>query len=277
VLGEAVRHRHVHLALGVEQALVELDAGAHRGRGAARRGEHALLERRDLLGAAVPDQELRLGEVRHDVGRAAPVRDDAVDAGLVQHVLAQRVDGVEGEDAGVERVDAELGAAGGVRGLAVEAHGDAGGGERAADRHRARARVEHQGRVDALEHAGAEQQDLAAAALLGRAADHQQLAAAGLERAAQRARRAEGGGGDQVVAAGVAHLGEGVVLGHQGDARAARAPKRWRATNAVSRPPAGASTSKPASRRDSTSLPALRCSSNISSGWAWRSSAKSSR
>ena len=80
--------------------------------------------------------------------------------------------------------------------------------------------VDHHGGVDALEGAPLGEEHLAAAALLGRRAEHDHPAA---ELVGERGRGepgAEPGGADDVVPAGVADLREGVVLAEHRDGRA---------------------------------------------------------
>ena len=72
-------------------------------------------------------------------------------------------------------------------------------------------------------------QDLAAAALLGGGAEHDDRAVAGSERLFERQRRGDAGGRDQVVPTGVADVLERVVLAEDCDLRVAFAvgrPKR---------------------------------------------------
>ena len=104
--------------------------------------------------------------------------------------------------------------------------------------------VDHHRGVHVVEEAGVDQVDLAAAALLGGRAEqrHGQVELVG--DGGQPDGRAQRGRGDDVVAAGVAHVGQRVVLG----AEAPRAAIRTRAVarNAVGRPATPRSTSKPA-------------------------------
>ena len=94
--------------------------------------------------------------------------------------------------------------------------------------------VDHHRGVDAVEGPGSDHEDLAAAALLGRGAQDHDPSAAAPRPARRRRARAEPGGGDDVVPAGVADAGQGVVLAQHGDGRARAVPAR--ASNAVSRP-----------------------------------------
>ena len=129
--------------------------------------------------------------------------------------------------------------------------------------------VHHHRRVDAVEGALLDHEDLAAAALLGRGAqDHDPPAElVGEGRGGEPG--AEPGGGDDVVAAGVADAREGVVLAEDGDGRAPRSRpgprRRCRARRPAARRLRPASSSTPVSRSWAW------CSSKPSSGWAWMS------
>ena len=94
--------------------------------------------------------------------------------------------------------------------------------------------VHHQRGVDAVERAPPRHQLLAAAALLGGRAEHAHAPGQLAAERRERERRADAGGRDQVVAAGVADLRQRVVLGEQRDAGPARAPNS--AAKAVSSP-----------------------------------------
>ena len=81
--------------------------------------------------------------------------------------------------------------------------------------------MDHEGGVDPGEDPRLEERDLAAAALLGRSADHPDAAGkAGTGDGREEGPRARGGRGDQVVAAAVTDPRERVVLGQQRDRRA---------------------------------------------------------
>ncbi len=93
--------------------------------------------------------------------------------------------------------------------------------------------MHHQRRVYIGEHAALDQDHLAAPALLGRRANHDHAAGQFVHHRPQAHARGDGRRADDVVAAGVPDLGQGVVLGHQRDGRpigdAARlGPKRGR-------------------------------------------------
>ena len=77
--------------------------------------------------------------------------------------------------------------------------------------------------MDAVEGAPLEHEDLAAAALLGRGAQHLDGEAQVVGHLGQGQAGTDGGGGDDVVAAGVADAGQGVVLGADGDGERPRA------------------------------------------------------
>ena len=95
----------------------------------------------DALPDAVEDAHVRLagvvvdlGEIGHDVRRAAAAGDDVVDARLLRHVLAHHVDHVVHRFDRVERRAAAVGRRGGVRRDAAKAElaGDVGGRARRA-------------------------------------------------------------------------------------------------------------------------------------------------
>ena len=149
--------------------------------------------------------------------------------GLRAQLLAQQGDAVVGVDQRVERVAALPGRGRRVRVAPAEL--DHAGVDR---QHRRRDHVGHAGmdhhrRADVLEGAGLDQLDLAAAALLGRRAEHAH--GAGDAVLLQRRRDAEpgrdAGGGDQVVPAGVADQRQRVVLAEHRDGGPA-AVAAWR-------------------------------------------------
>ncbi len=153
-----------------------------------------------------------------DVRRRPALGDDAVEARLGPHLLAQHAHVVEGLDHGVQRVHALPGIGRGVGGLAGELEAYPGDAEQILVQDPAVEAVNHHCGVHALEHAGLDQLDLAAATLLGRRADHldapgRELVAHGRERGA----RARPRGRDDVVAAGVPDGGQRVVLAQDGD------------------------------------------------------------
>ena len=127
--------------------------------------------------------------------------------------------------------------------------------------------VDHHRRVDAVERALLGHEDLAAAALLGRRAEDDDPAAELVGERGGGQPGAEPGGADDVVPAGVADAGQGVVLAQHGDRRARR--RRPGAAKAVSRPKAPRSTSRPSSSSRSVSRSWAKCSSKPSSGCAW--------
>ena len=130
-----------------------------------------------------------------------------------------------------------------------------------------RRRVHHQRRVHAVERAPLEHQDLAAAALFGRRADHRERDAEIVDERREREPGADRGRRDDVVPARVTDHGQRVVLRADRDvqrpvADAARERGRQIA-DARRRPGARRRTSAPA-------VHALDCSSsNFSSGCAW--------
>ena len=124
----------------------------------------------------------------------------------------------------------------GVRRAAGEAHLDPEAGERRVRQQVAIEGVEHHRRVDAVEHAGFEQRILppppsSAGVPISSTCPPSSAADPG-----QRQERAHGAGRDQVVAAGVADLGQRVVLGEDRDPRPGRAGRRARETPWADRP-----------------------------------------
>ena len=85
--------------------------------------------------------------------------------------------------------------------------------------------MDHQRAVDAVEGAGLHHPDLATAALLGRRSKDADLHADLVGDAGQRDARAHGGGGDDVVPAGVAYLRQRVVLRQKRDVERTRAER----------------------------------------------------
>ncbi len=77
--------------------------------------------------------------------------------------------------------------------------------------------VDHHRGVHAVERAPVQQQRLPGAALLGRCADHPDGESEPVGVGGEAERGAEAGGGDEVVAAGVAEAGQGVVLADDRD------------------------------------------------------------
>src|SRR5262249_22153440 len=86
--------------------------------------EQALVDLADDLGIGMANVVKDLRKVRNDVGGAAAVGDDVVDAREVGGVLAQQLGGVIGQLDGAEGGAALLGGGGGVGADAVEAELD---------------------------------------------------------------------------------------------------------------------------------------------------------
>jgi hypothetical protein len=148
------------------------------------------------------------------------VRDDAVHTRVTAHLQAAGVDADEGLDDGLERVDAEIGRARRMRGLAVEDELHPTARQRSASHHVAARRMQHERGVDVVEHAGLGEQDLAAAALLGRRADDQHAPGKALAAPGEGEAGAERARGDDVVAARMPDTRQRVVLGQDGQRRA---------------------------------------------------------
>jgi hypothetical protein len=192
------------LAPGRERA--RLEAGPHPGEGAVELGQRA--------GADVPGAA---GQVGDRVGGAAGLGDDAVHADRRCQLLAEQADGDLRDRERVGRVAAELRVGAGVGGDAPVGDVEV--------RHRlrpgvdgvGRARVDHHREREVVEAPGVQQRDLPAAALFGRGADDADADAEVGGDAGEGLGGAHGGGGDDVVAAGVAEAGQGVVLGDEAD------------------------------------------------------------
>jgi hypothetical protein len=139
-----------------------------------------------------------------------------VDALVGEDVLPQRGHVEVAQDRGVERVPAPMGEGGGVGGLAA-----IGGGE-LLDRDHVHAGqvitggVHHHGGVDPLEGPLPRHEDLSAPALLGRCPQEHDAPADLLGQRGGGQAGAEARGGDEVVPAGVAQAGQGVVLAQHG-------------------------------------------------------------
>ncbi len=170
------------------------------------------------MGAA--DEPRRRGARRHHVRRGAGLGEVAVHALARPHVLAHRGHVHVAEHGGVERVAAELGRGGGVRREPVVDH--AGLVDRdGVDAGEVGARgVDHEGGVDTVEGPGGGEVDLAATALLGRRAEHGEAPAQLLGDRGRGEPRPEPGRADDVVAARVPDLRQGVVLAQHGHVRA---------------------------------------------------------
>ena len=131
-------------------------------------------------------------------------------------LLAQEADGHLCDRQGVLRIDPFPGR-GRCVGLAsaevdvVVGHGEAGGRQALG-----RPGVHHHGGVDAGEGAAFEHEDLAAAALLGGGAEHADGEPELVGHGGQGQPGPDRGGGDDVVTAGVADVGQGVVFGAHG-------------------------------------------------------------
>ena len=221
------RQRAVVRDLGIRRAAgANLHAGAGRERAGLEAAEHLgadLVELAERLGA---HDVARRGMGGDDVRRVAAVRDDAVDAIAPPDVLAEEADRRLGDGDRVGGVHAELGKGGGVRRLAGVV--DVEGGPR---EHRRlggvdRRRMHHERGVNPGEGAALQEQDLAAAALLGGRPDD----ADGQADVVRDPRRRDGGTErdrrDDVVPARVAHAGQRVVLGTEREMQRAAAGAR---------------------------------------------------
>ena len=221
---EQARVRH-HVVVGrVDPASVH---------GAARRPgtcvealQDPLLERLEPGDRRGPHVPLRGGVTGHHVGLLPRVGEDAVHPFVVADVLAQRGDVDVAEDRGVERVAAQVRCRRGVRRDPVVLDDQALDRQRGQRRQVVVRRVDHHRDVDVVERAVAQHEDLPAAALFGRGAQDPQATAELLcERRGGQA-GTEPGGGDDVVATGVADARQGVVLADHRDGGALGADAR---------------------------------------------------
>ena len=190
---------------------------------------------------------------------AAPraLGDHAVHLVARRQLLAQQADRHLGHGQRVLRVDPLPGRGRSVRLAPGEGHVEVGHGE-AGRQALGRPGVDHHRRVHAGEGAALEHEDLAAAALLGRRAEHADGEPEVVGHLGQRQAGPDGGRGDDVVAAGVAHVGERVVLGaDRHDELARPGPRLERGRQVVD----ALSTSSPPARRAS----ATACADAVSS------------
>ena len=183
-------------------------------------GERTRLEAaRDELGQLVhacpvmrPDHVERGRVCRDDVRCVAAASDDAVDAVGRQQLLAQESDSGLRDDQGVGGIQASLGEASGVRLATGVGHFQLVHRDDVRRGHVCRPRMDHHRRVDAVEGAGVDEPQLAAAGLLGgRAQDGDAQTELLCDRGECKA-RPDTGRRDDVVAACVPDLGQRVVL-----------------------------------------------------------------
>ena len=132
-------------------------------------------------------------------------------------LLAEQAEGHLGDRHRVEGVDPLPGGGRGMGLLAFEEDVEVGHGEAGAGQALDRPGVDHHGGVDVLEGAAVQHEDFAAAPLLGGRAEHPHLQAYVVGHRGQGQPGPHGARRDDVVAAGVAHVGQRVVLGAHGD------------------------------------------------------------
>src|SRR6185503_16541956 len=144
----------------------DLDRRSRRGRGALRAGDEA--PQHLLLVAAIErtNAEATDGVIGDYIRRASAARDDAVHARVRTQLLSHRVHGVEELDEPIERVHALIRLRRGVRRLAEVLDENAIRGERVPPGEASAGRgVDHHRGIDVVETAGAQERDLATAAL----------------------------------------------------------------------------------------------------------------
>ena len=168
-----------------------------------------------------PDLVAGGGVGRDDVGGFAAVDHDPVDLVPRFEVLAEQPDGDLGDGDAIGRVDADLGRHRGVGRLAVEVVVAGAGGQGREDVALGRSRVHHHRGVDAVEGAGLQHRDLAPAALLGRGPEHPDREVEVIGQVLQGQPGTDTGRDDHVVATGVSHPWQGVVLGADTDGQRA--------------------------------------------------------
>ena len=171
-----------------------------------------------VAGRVSAAQKLALGLFRDDIHRLTAVGDDPVDPRAIAKMQPRGVDALKGLDHRRERARARPWRRRRVGGVSVEREPQMACGERGKSGELAVHRMRHHRNVDAFEHALFKQDDLAAAAFLGRRAENHDASG---QLAAHRGEAREGrkrGGADEVVAAGMA-VGQRVVFGEDGDGR----------------------------------------------------------
>ena len=218
---EDLGHRPVGLEVQIIHAApVEFEPAAGGDGAGLEAGLHARLERRQFAHVGGAHEEAAGGAFRHDVRRHAAFGDDAVDALAAPDVLAQLRDRLIRGDDGVERVQPAIRHGGGVRGAAVINRFHLGDGDARHGHQVHVGRMHHHRRVGLLEGAEPRHQLLAAVTLLGGRAEHAHHAGQARAELGQRDGRAITGGGDDVVAAGMADAGQRVVFREDRDGRA---------------------------------------------------------
>ena len=189
---------------------VDLAPGGDGGAGEA--GRHPLLEGLEGVDRGRTHVPLGRGGGRHHVGLGSAVGEDAVDALVVADVLAQGGHRVVAQHGRVQGVAAHLRGGGGVGGGAGVAGPEALDSDGVEGAQLVVGRVDHHGRAHAGESAPADHDLLAAAPLLGRGPHQRQGAPYGGRHRGCGQPGPQPGRGDDVVAAGVADVGQGVVL-----------------------------------------------------------------
>ncbi len=164
------------------------------------------------------------------------MRDDPVHLLQRAQMLAQHADRGVAEHQPVEGVSAELRVGTGVGSLAVDHHLPLLRGKCSRRMVVERGGVDHHRGVDPVKRAGLDQVDLSTADLLSRSPEDRHAQPSLLSQGSQRDAGADCGGGDDVVTAGVPHLGECVVLRTHHDVRAfPTGPSRERGREPVRR------------------------------------------
>jgi hypothetical protein len=173
---------------------------------------HPRLQLGEFMHVGGADEEAAGGAFGHDVGRHAAVGDDAVDALGVADVLAQLGDRRIGRHHRVERVEPAVGHCRSMRRPAMIDRRHIGHRDgRHGDEIHVRG-VDHHGGVGTREGAVAGHHFLAAMGLFGGGAEVAHGAGQTSAELGQGQRRAVADGGDDVVAAGMADAGQGVVF-----------------------------------------------------------------
>ena len=163
--------------------------------------------------------------------------DDAVNALPLPDMLSERVDAVVGLDKGLQRVDASVGIAGGMGRLAEELDLEAYQGQRSRTGSVHHVGVHYHSRIHTVEGTPFRQEHLSAVRLLGRGANHHDRSAEFVNGFAGSTPRPRSGSADDVVPAAMSDVGQGIVLGEQGNHRLARTVGSLEGRGQLANPP----------------------------------------
>ncbi len=170
-------------------------------------GPDARLEGREPADGARAGHEAAGDRGGDDVGRSATAGDHSVHLIPGRQLLAQQAERHLGDRHRIEGVHPFPGRGRRVGLLAGEVHVEVGHGQTGARHALDRPRVHHHGRVDVVEGAPLEHEDLPAATLLGRGAEDPHLQADLVGHRGEGQTGPDGARRDDVVPAGVPHVG----------------------------------------------------------------------